>query len=193
MLISFHYQQELKMSFSKKRSSTPAVIKAKYQALKNASYSKRAKGLYYALMTGDKRNLDKGTREQFKKMGLMHLLTPSGLHLSSLIVIIKLVPLHWQLLFLGFICLGFLLIEDYYAIKRVIIFKIITLVLQKLFHGKTNNHKGNHNKWAFLLTFLVDMLIGNFHQSPLSYIYSFLFWGTILFHSGGIFKLSYKL
>ena len=195
ILASIFAQQTRKLNNTHKRSSTPKIIKEKYQKLKKSEffneskYSKTSIALYHALMSGDKHYLDQDTRKTFMQMGLMHLLTPSGLHLSSLIFVIKIIPPQWQLIFLLIINTGFFFLDDYFAIKRVIIFKIISLLLSMLASIKVKNQ----NQCAFLITFFIDIIIGNFAEGPLSYIYSFLFWGTILFHSGSIFQLSYKL
>lgn len=191
--------QNRKLNIPKKRNKTPTFLYQKYIGIKKSTesikISKRSSGLYYALMTGDKRYLGKDTRKTFEKLGLMHLLTPSGLHLSSIVIGIKFLPHRIKLIFMLCIGIVFFLLDNYFAIKRVIMFKIFHLIIPDNNSNIESNVQNtpNKNQKAFLLTFVLDIILGNFQEGPLSYTYSFLFWGTILFHSGNIFMLSYKL
>lgn len=182
---SFFYQQSLSLSTSWKREKQYQFLKNKYNDLKQDSDSKKEIGLLYALMTGDKSKLDKKNKKDFKELGLMHLLTPSGLHFSSLIIFFKFFPKKVSVFLVIFFSLPFFWLEKYYSIKRVITFKVTYILL--------GNKIENKSYIAFIFTFLVDILFGNFSDSPLSFTYSFLFWGTIIFHKGSFLDLNYKL
>src|SRR5690606_13273010 len=56
-------------------------------------------GTLQAIATGDKRKVHKKVLESFKRMGLMHLLTPSGIHLNSILWIDKLFPPRFVIIF----------------------------------------------------------------------------------------------
>lgn len=179
------YDQHLNLSFQWKRQRQSQFLKKKYNELKSVSDDKNSISLYYSLMTGDKRYLSKESKQNFKDLGLMHLLTPSGLHLSSILIIFKVIPKQIQIYLLFIISLPFFMLEKYYSIKRVLIFKLTYFVLAKDLKNKS--------AIAFITTFCADIVLGNFKDSPLSFAYSFLFWGTILFHQGSFLKLNYKL
>lgn len=123
-----------------------------------------------AMCLGEKRGIPKQTIQKFKDLQIMHLLTPSGLHFSSLYFPLKtLLPknLNQALLVLIFILSHFLL--GFFALKRVILYHVIRQIVS-----------WNSTKGVFLLTFFIALLLGSYKQSPLSFIYSFLFWGVII-------------
>lgn len=131
--------------------------------------------LIVSSLSGDKRSVPKEVKRLFKDFGLMHLLTPSGLHLSSFLV------LSFGNSFFIFIILILLLLfifqfGSYYSLERVIYFKLI-YVLSKFSRIKINLYT------IFILTMVFSVLLGNYTNSPLSFLYSILFWGTILIHS----------
>lgn len=181
----FLYEQQLHLQTIWKRDKKNHFLNEKYKNLLLQTDSNKYSALFYSLMTGDKTFLNKETKEEFKQMGLMHLLTPSGLHLSSLIIIFKFFPKRFQLILLFLISIPIFSLKNYYSIKRVLIFKFCTRLFDKNFKYK--------NEYAFILTFVLDILLGNFQEGVLSSVYSFLFWGTILFHKGNFWGLNYKL
>lgn len=127
---------------------------------------------YIASQTGNKSALTYANKKLLKKFGIIHLLTPSGIHLSAILgFILYFLPRKFRLPL--FICclLYFYTFPNLYSLKRVLYFQIFYFVL------KVPNKK----YYAFIFTFVFDLLAGGYKLSPLSYTYSFLFWGTIIF------------
>ncbi|TNF26351.1 MAG: hypothetical protein EP319_14095 [Deltaproteobacteria bacterium] len=125
------------------------------------------------LFTGDKTRLRKEMKRKFKLLGIYHLFTPSGLHLSSLFL-----PLFFLLKkrpskFLRLLISGMLLIpfafEKFYSLKRMCLFHLIKILFPKM-----------NNRTVFILVFILDLIRGGYNDSPLSYGLSFLFLGSIL-------------
>jgi competence protein ComEC len=132
-------------------------------------WDKQSTRLYDATQIGYKTGMDKELIAAFKRLGIIHLLTPSGIHLASILFVLKKLlskKIITMLILALFILLSFL--SGFYSIKRICIFYIL-------------NQKIQSTKYSFILTFLIDLLIGGYANSPLSYALSFMFWGTILF------------
>ena len=162
------------LSFSK-------VDKPKFNTkrLKDRKVSDTA--FYYSSQTGDKSSVSPLLKKALKEFGLIHLLTPSGIHLSSLLLFIFLFLRRKFHKFIYFILLFiFMPLTGFYSLKRIIIFHIL-----KCFKISNQN--------SFILTFLIDILIGGYASSPLSFAFSFLCWGVIIFTQGSRFKLIYNL
>jgi len=158
----------MQQTYSRKYNQT----KFPFPVLKK-NFSNENWNLYRSIVTGNKKNVNKGTINQLKRYGLIHLLTPSGIHLSSLLILIKFLPF---LVILVTILFLFLIqyFDGYMSMERVLIFKLITSTLAKFEIGKINL------EGVFLLTMAISFLFGHFQQSSLSLIYSFSFWGTII-------------
>lgn len=147
------------------------------------SKANKSSPLYFSMITGDKSKLSFKLKKKLKQMGLLHLFTPSGLHLSSFFFL-RFLP---KKILLGIFFLLFLWLSTYFcysSMERVIIFKIIHLVLKE---RKIETH--------FFLTFIFSFLLGQYRE-PLSFLYSFLFWGTIIIFRNnpikGVFYLSFQ-
>ena len=123
--------------------------------------------LYYSMITGDKAKIGYQLKRGLRQLGLLHLFTPSGLHLSSFFFI-RFLPKK----ILSLLLVAFLIFLNYYysyaSMERVLIFKILHLVLKK-----------TSLELHFALTFVLSFFLGQF-QEPLSFLYSLLFWGTII-------------
>lgn len=156
------------------------------QGLKAASFrlskggaAKGAEGIYHAVVTGDKSGVSKKQIKTIQNFGLMHLLTPSGLHLGSLLLLLKLAPklrIFTILSLMG----GLFFIPGLYSMKRMLVFYL-------------SNHFVKNTSLSFLLTFGICLVNGNFQDSPLSYCFSLLFWGCIVFHKKGPLSLAWNL
>ena len=86
--------------------------------------TKRNYIVYKKSLTGDKTKLPKLINNSFQKYGLYHLLTPSGLHLSSLFFI-NILPMAIQVIILTFILFTILPMQSYFSLERIIIYKLI--------------------------------------------------------------------
>ena len=136
-------------------------------------------GIYRALITGDKSSVPRKTIQLMKDFGLMHLLTPSGLHLGSFLLLFKFFPRFKFLITLSLL-VGSFFIPGFLALKRMLIFY-------------TLNHFIKNTKLTFLLALGVAIAIGNYAESPLSFSFTLIFWGAIVFHDGGKLELAIKL
>lgn len=136
-------------------------------------------GLYQAAITGNKKFITPKTKSNLKNLGLLHLFTPSGLHLSSLFFL-RLLPAGVLVLILGLIFYFISDFNSYHSMERVILFKVI-------------HYFGWFNlKECFLLTFIVCIAFDHL-SNPLSYLFSLLFWGTILIYRNNPLKCSFYL
>ena len=142
-------------------------------------YKSETRKTLLSILSGDKSYISNTTKKVFREYGIIHLLTPSGLHLSSLFFIN-----FKNYFFLGLYILIFAYIskyESYYSMERVLIFKIIS---------HFSRFKLEHN---FICTFLVSLLIGHLTANPLSFIYSLIFWGTIIIFKNNWLKVIFFL
>jgi len=132
-------------------------------------------GAIIAYTLGDKSGLSRKTKKGHKNLNLLHLFTPSGIHLSSIAFILlpvifllrKLTPMLPCLFFFTLYTLAFML-PGYWSIKRIILLKAFHLFPKEL-----------DSFTIFLLAFTFDFFFGTYKYSPLSFIYSFLFLGII--------------
>ena len=126
------------------------------------------------LATGDKSRLRKKFKRTFKLFGIYHLFTPSGLHLSAIILPFLYLLKRWpsKILKLSFIFLLLPLfwLEKFYSLKRMCLFHILRLLLPKMRY-----------RIIFILTFFLNFILGGWQQSPISFALSYLFFGAILF------------
>ncbi|MBF0363281.1 MAG: ComEC/Rec2 family competence protein [Oligoflexia bacterium] len=144
-------------------------------------------GLSY--LFGYTKALNKEIKKVHKDLGLNHLFTPSGIHLSSLLLL--LIPIIYLLsiffkrlqnnqykdrlkkVALLIIYLLVFLIPETYPLKRLALFYLITVIANKYFNYK-------NYFYLFLITNFIDIALGTFTYSPGSFTYSYLFLGIIL-------------
>jgi competence protein ComEC len=122
-----------------------------------------------ATQTGNKKSVPKPLIEVYKQFGLLHLMTPSGIHLSSIFLFFFIfikgkfrLLIYLPLLLISFFTLGF------YSLKRIIYFHLFKIFIK-------------NNQLSFILTFILDIMIGGYTLSPMSFTFSFLCWGVIIF------------
>ncbi|MBT4793276.1 MAG: hypothetical protein HON90_17015, partial [Halobacteriovoraceae bacterium] len=140
-------------------------------------------GFYKAMLTGNKSKVSRKMIHNLRKYGLLHLLTPSGLHLSSLLIYFKFSAVI-QVLILGILLYYLSMFDQYFSMERVIIFSLLSRLIH-FFTGKVQQNI----EVIFITTILISFLIGHYHKSPLSLIYSSLFWGTIIIYRKNKIKM----
>ncbi|WP_408098592.1 hypothetical protein ACJVC5_06690 [Peredibacter sp. HCB2-198] len=123
--------------------------------------------LWESIITGRSAPLSQWMKERYKMLGLNHLFTPSGFHISAVLFpFMKILKnnLHQLalLLFLGF---GIMFLPGLSALKRMILIKSHQKVL------------GLH--LGFIVALILDVFFGSFQNGVLSFTYSFLFIGII--------------
>lgn len=131
---------------------------------------------------GDFSLLSPEKKSVHKEFYLNHLFTPSAFHFTCLLNFLKM-PLGFcskyffysKSLCLFLLCLLFLNwspLAEAYALKRVCYLKMLNESCNLLGYNFSNFI-------LFLSVFFTDYFLGSYSSSPLSFIYSFLFYGTI--------------
>lgn len=132
-----------------------------------------------ALMTGEKRYLKPKTKKTLKHLSLLHLFTPSGLHFSSILGLLFFSnKLRVTFIFLALI-ISFKL-GTLYALQRVIWFYALNSILK-------------NTKLSFSMTFLFSLVFNQYELSPLSFLFSFIFWFIIMFFKASSVKKIFLL
>lgn len=123
--------------------------------------------LWESILTGRSRPVSAAIKERYKMMGLSHIFTPSGFHLSAVLnPIMKIIKnYHYQLILLFIIGLIIGILPGFSALKRMVLIKGHQKIL------------GTHI--GFITALLIDVLFGTFQNNTLSFTYSFLFLGII--------------
>lgn len=123
--------------------------------------------LWESILTGRSAPLSKMTKEKYAELGLNHIFTPSGFHLSAVLSPFMKMIHHKPSQLLLLIILGAFMcfLPGLLALKRMILIK----GCQKA----TNLHVG------FVVAMLADLFFGTFQNNSLSFTYSFLFLGII--------------
>ncbi len=123
--------------------------------------------LWESMLTGRSAPVSKWIKEQYKSLGLNHLFTPSGFHLSAVMMpfmkLIKIKSVQFWILFL--VGMGIFSLVGQGALKRMVLVKL--------------NQHWLGQKMGFVVALILDILCGSFADSPLSFCYSFLFLGII--------------
>jgi len=113
----------------------------------------------------------------YRQLGLAHILTPSGLHFSCLMRLAKffISPLlQWLQLPLSFLYIFGLFATGFFpncmGLQRA--------ALLKNFFSLVAIEK-RYAFWGFLVVFFLEYIFGSYSLSPLSFCFSFVFWGVI--------------
>lgn len=130
--------------------------------------------LYQSIMTGNKAVLSKQVKRNFKRYGIMHLLTPSGLHFSSLFFL-KLLPSHLFLVFIIGLFIYLSSLGSYFSLERILIFHFLVWL-------KSTLQIKLRLEQLFVLTLICAVLTNNFAHSPISFFFSILFWGGVIIY-----------
>jgi hypothetical protein len=123
--------------------------------------------LWESILTGRSAPVSKWIKSQYKSLGLNHLFTPSGFHLSAtLLPFMKICRTStsqiWLLLITG---IAIFTLPGLGALKRMVLVKL--------------GQKLSTQKIGFICALGLDVLFGSFMNSPLGFCYSFLFLGII--------------
>jgi hypothetical protein len=123
--------------------------------------------LWESMITGRSAPLSKVMKEKYKTLALNHIFTPSGFHLSAVLVpFMKLVKSpNAQLFFLLVVGCSLLCLPGFGALKRMVLIKGGQKIM------------GLH--LGFVIGLLSDVFFGTFQNGALSFTYSFLFLGII--------------
>lgn len=157
------------------RNRSPEKIKLP-RSVKQSFENKATFYFYRSVVTGQKWGLDKSLKKKLSHLNLVHLMTPSGLHLSSLFLIFFLLRRKYPRLsnFIELpLCLGFyFFLPGYYSFRRVALIR--SFFILNTLRG-TNYSKG----LIFIFFLLTDYFFGTYRFSPLSFYLSTLFLALI--------------
>lgn len=119
--------------------------------------------LWESFLTGRSGPVSKWIKEDYKNLGLNHVFSPSGFHLSAVIIPLTfLIPFrNFQLVLFSLLAIGFQFLPGQWALKR-----ILTMKIGQHFFGM---------KTGLVIAMLVDIFTGPLDQSPLSFFFSYLF------------------
>lgn len=130
--------------------------------------------LWESIITGRAAPLSKLMKEQYKNLGLSHIFTPSGFHLSAVLFPFMKVlkrPKH-QLILLLFIAMLLMLLPGMQALKRMVLIK--------------SHQKLLGLKLGFICALILDIFFGSFQIHTLSFTYSLLFLSMIYSGARGL-------
>lgn len=161
--------------FTKKRA--PEFIKQQQRKFKDQFRHPQNANVLWAFLTGEQTAISPYTKKSFKKLELGLLFSPSGLHLGAFLSLFyyltrKLKNKKLSRIF-QWIFLAAAYFLPYLAIKRIVCLRFLFL-LQRLFKKRVPVEV------LFLATFIISFLLGHFKESPLGFIFSFLFMGTFI-------------
>lgn len=145
----------------------PAIQKFLTNKINALKLPKGYRSLMRALFLGKKRGISAPLKKRLTRYNLLHLLTPSGLHVGALLLPLMylLRKKRWWLLPLFFYLL--LGSHGHFSLERICLMKILWCFRVPL-------------KINFFSSFAIAILIGNFENSPLSFCMSYLFLGTLI-------------
>ncbi|MEC7276451.1 MAG: hypothetical protein VXV96_09030 [Bdellovibrionota bacterium] len=125
-----------------------------------------------AYLFGDKSKMSSHQKRIHSALNLQHLMTPSGLHLASLLLIIGLISKTKRTKFSFLLILSLLSwpFDGLDSFKRMILFGLL----------RTNPLYQFKIIPSFLITFALTLIGGQYGENPLSFALSFIFLSTLL-------------
>lgn len=180
--------QNESLSLSKRFNYTPLLGKNFWQTRLEQFRSKDLSRLTRAYVLGIRRGVKREWKDWHTNLGLQHILTPSGIHLSSILFLTLPLKKLKKYVFLKFLfsvssLIIYFYVPGFFALKRIIIFRTLR-------YWKFNNHS---IITTFFLTFLIDYIFGGYEKNSLSFCYSFLFFGTLLSSPTGMFSKTFSM
>jgi competence protein ComEC len=168
-LLSRFYKQDRVIKLKNFEDARSLVPKSDLEYLK----------LWESVLTGRSAPVSQILKEKYKELGLNHVFTPSGFHLSAVLSpLMKLMKRpRSELIILCLIGMTLCLLPGFGALKRMVLIK----GHQRIF----GRHEG------FIIALIMDILWGSFQESTLSFTYSFLFLGIIYSGFDGLFLILY--
>ncbi len=128
--------------------------------------------LLASFVAGDP-NLSGLLKSPYRKLGLIHLMTPSGFHLQLIFFLFAFFKLKRIKKFALISLLGIFFLPGFEALKRVIVLRLLGSFHQKLPKNLSSPF------CQFLVVFLLFLIFGDYARNPLSFSMSFLFLGII--------------
>ncbi|HLW58121.1 MAG TPA: ComEC/Rec2 family competence protein [Bacteriovoracaceae bacterium] len=171
VLFSCERQGELRRFYRPEKTLSLGQFKV---ALKTISKEKKDHlALWHSMLTGNTRSLSKDYKEKYKNLGLSHIFTPSGFHLSALLSPLRLVlPFRFIPYVLALVCFLTFQLPGQDALKRMSMVKV------------GQNYLGK--RMGFSLAMFMALMMGQLNTSPLSFIFSLFFLGVIFSELKGL-------
>lgn len=153
------------------------------------NFSQESTKLVTAIICGEKKQLAPATLEAYRSLQLLHLFTPSGLHLTALLPILR--PL-WKLAsklhpLLGLLGEGLALLSillflkgPFYSLHRMALWRLIYLVSKNFWEKPVGP--------SFILAFAWDFWFGSYLLCPISFYYSFAFCSILVVAKGPLHR-----
>ena len=151
-------------------------------------HSKKYYKIYRSFITGQKRGIDKKIRKSFQSLQIMHLMTPSGLHFSTILFLLVLLrkKLNSKILLYSELLLCLIIyffLPGYYSFRRVALLRALFII-----NKQSTNY---NNKIIFSIFLCFDIFWGTYSENPMSFFYSSLFLGIIfLSNHKSIYQIS---
>ena len=148
--------------------------------LKEKFQDQKLADLFLGYTTGFKGRLAPEIKKAHQDLGIIHLLSPSGIHWSATLAI--LFPVLWAIkkrwsragvvlrIFLWALPLA---LPGFYPMKRIAILTLLSKVTRTLKFNIDFFH-------LFLVAFALDFFLGTYSHSPISFSLSFLFLGILI-------------
>lgn len=167
LMATLSHQEQSKLTQFHKVSTSPQFSQFKKAAPELNKNNKILLRIWESMITGRTQGIPHKTKDLYKRLGLSHLFTPSGFHLSALLIPIFILLKSRSIQLLVLLTIFFLLqfIQGQDALKRMAGVKLI----QKKFGTQL----------GFIMATLFDVIFGTFQNSPLGFTYSFLFLGIV--------------
>ena len=137
--------------------------------------------LWDAIVLGQTSLVPKTHIDLWKKLGVMHFLSPGAMHVSAILIWFNFKRLKIYLPWVCFTILLFFLFhhqKNYFPLERTLFFVWLKSLQFPI-------------KFSFLATILFDVLILNTTTSPLSFLYSLWFWFIIIYAPSGIHRYNF--
>jgi hypothetical protein len=175
-LINYYYTHQLNYAIKPFWLLSPN--KNNFLQKTKAEKSFRKDPLWDAIVLGQASFIPKEHLELWKKLGIMHFLSPGAMHVSAIFIWFKFQKIKKFLVFIIFITLISFLIhhqKNYFPMERTLFFVWLKNIKFPL-------------KFSFFATVLFDVLIFNTMTAPLSFLFSFWFWYIIIFSANKIHR-----
>jgi len=156
---------------------TPYIIEYIHSKMRISYDKPEIADLHLSYTTGFRKWLNKSTKKNHKILNLMHLFTPSGIHLAGFYLILS--PLLYflkgrkKLIVQLLLCVFTFFLPGFFSIKRI-------SMIKALFSLKNYHHWNISLTQIFFISFVIDFIGGSFDTSPLSWTFSFLFLGIFV-------------
>ena len=169
-ILTWHHASQKNYSKPSPKIKLPLSAKEAFSNQDNYNF-------FNSIITGDKGDLKYETKKIMKGLQIMHLLTPSGLHFSTIMIFLisirKRLKYRWLKYLELILCLmTYIFLPGYESLRRV-------ALLRSMFIA--NDLRPYFNKYqVFTLFFIWEFFWGTYQTNQISFCFSMIFLGTII-------------